>query len=187
MSNHEEQCCCGTQGVMIGQPAPEFTVDALVGKEFKTINLSDYKDKWVVLFFYPLDFTFVCPTEIIEFSNRASEFESRKCQVLGGSTDSKFSHLGWVNSHPGLKDLKIPLIADYTKQIAYDYGILKEELGAAYRGTFIIDPEGKIRFIYITDLSVGRSVDEVLRVLDALQSGELTPCQWKKGDAPIKV
>ena len=86
-----------------------------------------------------------------------------------------------------MKDLKIPLIADYTKQIAYDYGILKEELGAAYRGTFIIDPEGKIRFIYITDLSVGRSVDEVLRVLDALQSGELTPCQWKKGDAPIKV
>ena len=108
MSNHEEQCCCGTQGVMIGQPAPEFTVDALVGKEFKTINLSDYKDKWVVLFFYPLDFTFVCPTEIIEFSNRASEFESRKCQVLGGSTDSKFSHLGWVNRSSGIERFKNP-------------------------------------------------------------------------------
>ena len=96
MSHSEDQCCCGTQGVMIGQPAPEFTVDALVGKDFKTINLTDYKKegKWVVLFFYPLDFTFVCPTEIIEFSNRSAEFEKRNTQVLGGSTDSKFSPLG---------------------------------------------------------------------------------------------
>ncbi|RJP33299.1 MAG: peroxiredoxin [Candidatus Omnitrophota bacterium] len=174
--------------LQIGKPAPDFKVEALVGKEFKEIRLSDYKGKkWVCLFFYPLDFTFVCPTEIIEFSNRGKEFAERNCQVLGASTDSKFSHLGWCSSHPGLKDLKIPLLADYKKQIACDYGILKEDLGAAFRGTFLIDPDGNLRFIYITDLSVGRNVDEVLRVLDALQTGELTPCQWKKGDAPLKV
>jgi len=173
--------------IQIGQPAPDFKVDALVGKEFKSIKLSDYKGQWVCLFFYPLDFTFVCPTEIVEFSNRSGEFKDRKCQVLGGSTDSKYCHLGWATSHPELKDLKIPLIADYTKQIARDYGILLEEAGLALRGTFLIDPEGKIRFIYINDLPVGRNVDEILRVLDALQTGGLTPCQWKKGQSTIKT
>ncbi len=176
--------CCKVQ---IGQPAPAFTVDALDGKDFKQISLSDYKGKWVCLFFYPLDFTFVCPTEIVQFSDRSKEFEERGCQVIGGSTDSKFSHLGWCTSHPELKDLKIPLIADFTKSIARDYGILKEDLGATYRGTFIIDPDQNIRFIYITDLDVGRSVDEVLRVLDALQTEGLKPCGWKKGDKLLEV
>ena len=171
----------------IGQPAPEFNVDALVGKQFKQISLADYKGKWVCLFFYPLDFTFVCPTEIVEFSKRSGEFAEKNCQVLGASTDSKFSHLGWANSHPDLAHLKIPLLADYTKQIAREYGILKEDLGAAYRGTFIIDPEGILRFIYVTDLEVGRNVDEVLRVLGALQTGGLTPCNWKPGDSTLKV
>jgi alkyl hydroperoxide reductase subunit AhpC len=172
--------------VKIGKPAPDFKVDALVGKDFKQLSLSDYKGKWVVLFFYPLDFTFVCPTEIIEFSNRSGEFETRGAQVIGGSTDSKFSHLGWCSSHPGLKDLKIPLIADYKKEIASAYDILEEDLGAAFRGTFVIDPEGNIRWICVNDLPVGRNVDEVLRVLDALQTGELTPCQWKKGEEVLK-
>ncbi len=172
--------------VQIGQQAPDFKVEALVGKEFKEISLDEYKGKWLCLFFYPLDFTFVCPTEIVEFSNRASEFEERNCSVVGGSTDSKFSHLGWANSHPELSNLTIPLLADYKKEIATGYGILNEEIGAAFRGTFLIDPEGKIRFIYINDLNVGRNVDEVLRVLDALQTGELTPCQWRKGQETLQ-
>ncbi len=172
--------------VQIGQPAPDFKVKALVGKEFKDVSLSDYKGRWVCLFFYPLDFTFVCPTEIVEFSERSNDFSERDCQVLGGSTDSEWSHLGWCNSHPELKKLNIPLLADYKKEIARKYGILKEDLGATYRGTFLIDPDGNIRFIYITDLPVGRNVDEVLRVLDALQTGELTPCQWKKGQEVLK-
>ena len=170
----------GYNGVKIGQKAPGFTVQALVGKDFKELSLSDYKGKWVCLFFYPLDFTFVCPTEIVEFSNRSGDFEERNCQVIGGSTDSHFSHLGWANSHPDLADLKIPLIADYNKTVSRDLGILKEDLGGAYRGTFLIDPEGIIRFIYITDLEVGRNVDEILRVLDALQTDGLKPCGWKK-------
>lgn len=185
-----EKGCCEQKTcakVQIGHPAPAFTVDALDGKDFKQISLSDYKGKWVCLFFYPLDFTFVCPTEIVEFSDRSKEFEERGCHVIGGSTDSKFSHLGWCSNHPELKSLKIPLIADFTKSIARDYGILKEDLGATYRGTFIIDPNQNIRFIYITDLDVGRSVDEVLRVLDALQTEGLKPCGWKKGDNVLSV
>ncbi|MFB3787279.1 MAG: peroxiredoxin [bacterium] len=173
--------------IRIGLPAPDFTVEALEKKDFKKISLSGLKGKWICLFFYPLDFTFVCPTEIVEFSHRSKEFADRGCVVIGGSTDSKFSHLGWCNSHPELKNLQIPLIADYTKSVARDYGILKDDEGMAYRGTFLIDPEGILRFIYITDLPVGRNVDEVLRVLDALQTGGLTPCQWKKGEATLKV
>jgi len=172
--------------VRIGLPAPDFTVEAVEKKKFTKISLSDYKGKWVCLFFYPLDFTFVCPTEIVEFGQKSSEFAQRDCVVIGGSTDSKFSHLGWCNNHPDLKNLPIPLIADYTKDIARKYGILKDDEGMAYRGTFLIDPEGILRFIYITDLPVGRNVDEVLRVLDALQTGELTPCQWKKGESVLK-
>ncbi len=173
--------------IQIGQPAPDFGVKALVGKEFKDLKLGDYKGKWVCLFFYPLDFTFVCPTEIIEFSDRSGDFKDRDCEVIGGSTDSEFSHLGWCNSHPGLKDLKIPLIADYKKEVTRSYGILNHGMGVAFRGTFIIDPEGLVRWICVNDLPVGRNIDEVLRVLDALQTGELTPCQWKKGDDVLKL
>lgn len=172
--------------LQIGKPAPDFAVDSLVGRDFKTTTLNEYKGKWVCLFFYPLDFTFVCPTEIVEFSNRSNEFKDRNCEVIGGSTDSKFSHLGWVNSHPELKDLKIPLIADYKKEVARSYGVLLHEEGIALRGTFLIDPDGNMRWICVNDLPVGRNVDEVLRVLDALQTGELTPCQWKKGEKVIK-
>lgn len=172
--------------LQIGKPAPDFQVEALVGREFKEVKLDDYKGKWVCLYFYPLDFTFVCPTEIVEFNNRLSEFKDRNCEIIGGSTDSKFSHLGWVNSHPELKNLQYPLIADYKKEVARSYGILLEEEGVALRGTFIIDPEGKVRWVSINDLPVGRNVEEVLRVLDALQTGELTPCQWKKGEEVLK-
>jgi alkyl hydroperoxide reductase subunit AhpC len=169
----------------IGQSAPDFTADALLGKEFVTVKLNDYKGKWVVLFFYPLDFTFVCPTEIIEFNERLQEFKDRGVEVLGASIDSKFSHLGWSESHPGLANLQYPLLSDLTKRISADYDVLNEEAGFALRGTFIIDPEQKVRWITVNDAPVGRNVDEVLRVLDALQSGNLTPCGWKKGDKTL--
>ncbi|MDK2971052.1 MAG: lipoyl-dependent peroxiredoxin subunit [Candidatus Sumerlaeota bacterium] len=173
--------------IQIGQKAPEFECKALVGTEFKSIKLSDYKGKWVCLYFYPLDFTFVCPTEIKAFSDMVPEFEDRDCVVLGGSCDSEFSHLGWVNSKSELKDLKHPLISDYTKQISASLGILDAAKGVSHRATFLIDPEGIVRFIYVTDLNVGRSPDEVIRVLDALQTDELCPCNWKKGAETISV
>lgn len=173
--------------IQIGQKAPDFTCQALVGQEFKEINLSDYRGKWVCLYFYPLDFTFVCPTEIKSFSDMVPEFEDRDCFVLGGSCDSHFSHLGWVNAKSELKDLKHPLISDYTKSISASLGILDHEKGVSQRATLLIDPDGIVRFIYVTDLNVGRSPEEVLRVLDALQTDELCPCNWKKGEETINA
>lgn len=170
----------------VGQPAPQFTAEALVGREFKSIKLSEYKGKWVCLYFYPLDFTFVCPTEIAEFSRLTPEFEKRNCVVLGGSCDSKYSHLGWVQAKKEIGDLKHPLIADYTKDIAKAYGILDDKKGVSKRAAFLIDPEGIIRFVYVTDLSVGRNPQEVLRVLDALDTGELCPVSWSKGQPTLK-
>lgn len=156
----------------VKQPAPDFKAAAVVNKEFKTISLADYKGKnWLVLFFYPLDFTFVCPTEIIEYSERAAEFEALGAKVVGASVDSKYSHLAWINlprKEGGLGDMKIPLIADLNKKIATDYGVLHDG-EIATRGTFIIDPKGIVRQITINDLSVGRNVDETLRLLEAFQ------------------
>src|SRR5690606_30686756 len=128
--------------------------------------------KWVVLYFYPMDFTFVCPTEIVEFDSKVPDFEDRDVVLLGGSTDTEYSHLGWVNSHADLKALKHPLFADVTKRMALDYGVLIPDKGVALRGTFIIDPHGDLRWISIHDLGVGRNVDEVLRVIDALKTDE---------------
>ncbi len=171
--------------VMVGQKAPEFELEGVVGKDFRKVKLSDYRGrKWVVLFFYPLDFTFVCPTEIREFSRREGEFAREECQVLGASIDSKFSHLAWIEH--GLGALAYPLLSDLTKKTAREYGILKEDLGAAYRATFIIDPEGTIRWLTVSDLGVGRSVDETLRALQALKTGELCPVGWKPGEAFLK-
>ncbi|XP_076462242.1 peroxiredoxin-like isoform X2 [Babylonia areolata] len=175
------------------KPAPEFSVQAVVNGEFKTVKLTDYRGKYVVLFFYPLDFTFVCPTEIIAFSDRAEEFRSVNCEVLAASTDSVFSHLAWVNTprkQGGLGNMKIPLLADKDLQLSRQYGCLKEDEGIAFRGLFIIDDKGNLRQITINDLPVGRSVDETLRLVQAFQftdaHGEVCPAGWKPGKDTIK-
>ncbi|KAJ3413190.1 NAD-dependent protein deacetylase sirtuin-2 [Chytridiales sp. JEL 0842] len=172
-------------------PAPDFQAVAVVDKEFKNVSLKDYKGKWLVLFFYPMDFTFVCPTEIITFSDRAADFKKINCEVVGASIDTKFSHLAWINQprkEGGLGDMKIPLLADVTKKISTDYGVLidhGEDNGVALRGTFIIDPKGIIRHISINDLGVGRNVDEVKRLVEGYQftdeHGEVCPAGWQKG------
>lgn len=174
--------------IQIGAPAPEFTVQAYdrtkdnTNDQFTEVKSSDFKGKWVCLFFYPLDFTFVCPTELVSFNESLDEFASRDCAVLTASTDSVYSHKGWCDSHPDLAKLKYPMIADTNHTVSKSYGVLKEDAGIAYRGVFLIDPEGVLRWEAIHDLGVGRNVDEVLRVLDALQTGGLTPCGWKKGE-----
>ena len=175
---------------LVGLPAPDFTATAVVDQEFKTVSLSDYHGKYVVLFFYPLDFTFVCPTEITAFSDRHSEFSSRNTEVLGVSVDSQFSHLAWVQTdrkNGGLGDLNYPLVADLKKDIARDYNVLDEEAGIALRGLFIIGPDGVIRHSTINFLPVGRSVDETLRVLQAFQyvdshPDEVCPANWQPGE-----
>jgi len=176
----------------VQKEAPDFTADAVVNEDFKSVKLSDYRGKYVILFFYPLDFTFVCPTEIVAFSDRIGEFHKRGAEVIGCSVDSKFSHLAWVQtprSQGGLGGLKYPLVSDLTKKISQDYGVLLDG-GIALRGTFLIDKQGVIRAMTVHDLPLGRSVDEALRVLDALQffekNGEVCPADWKPGAATIK-
>lgn len=175
--------------VQVGKAAPDFNTKALVGREFQDISLKQYTDadKWVVLFFYPKDFTFVCPTELVEFNSKVDEFEDRDVVVLGGSTDSEFSHLGWVKSHNDLSDLQYPLFADIKKEMATAYGVLDEDEGVALRGTFVIDPNGVVQWAQINSMNVGRNVDEVIRVIDALQTDELCPCNWKKGEQTIQL
>lgn len=178
--------------LQIGQPAPNFTADAVVGEEFKKVNLADYKGKWVVLFFYPLDFTFVCPTEITAFSDNYGKFKELGAEVLGVSVDSKFSHLAWIKTsrkEGGLGHLNYPLLADLTKEISRNYEVLMDA-GIALRGVFIIDPNGKLRYKVVHDLGIGRNTDEVLRVLQAIQevdkTGEVCPANWKPGGQKIK-
>lgn len=165
---------------LVTKKAPDFTVDAVVGDgDFKKISLSDYKGKYVVLFFYPADFTFICPTEIQEFSRRHEEFRAANCEILGASTDSKHSHKAWVKG--GLGKLNHPLLADFNKTVARDYGALMEDNGMALRATFIIDPNGIVQHAsYNADL-LGRSVSETLRLVQALQTGERCPVEWKPG------
>jgi alkyl hydroperoxide reductase subunit AhpC len=163
----------------VGRPAPHFAVEAVEkGGEFVTVDLNDFKGKWLVLFFYPLDFTFVCPTEITGFSHRNEEFKKLGARVLGGSTDSVHSHKAWLKE---LGDLNYPLFSDMSRTMSRDYGVLIADKGIALRGTFIIDPDGILRYALYHDLGVGRSVDETLRVLEALQTGELCPMDWKQG------
>jgi alkyl hydroperoxide reductase subunit AhpC len=181
----------------IRQPAPAFTAEAVVDGEFKTISLSDYLGKYVVLFFYPLDFTFVCPTEIIAFSEKAAAFRAIGAEVIGASCDSKFSHLAWINTprkKGGLGEMQIPLIADYNKDLARAYDVVvdgPEDAGVAFRGVFIIDPKGILRQITVNDLPVGRNVDEILRLVEAFQfvdeHGEVCPANWKKGNKTMKA
>lgn len=173
----------------IGDKFPEFDLQAVVsldkGKEFERVTHNSHPGKWQVVFFWPMDFTFVCPTEIAEFGRRNSDFEDRDAQVLGVSTDTHFVHLAWRNNHPDLKDLSYPMVADTKRELASALGVLHKDEGIALRATFIVDPDGIIRWINVNDLSVGRNVDEVLRALDALQTGELCPCNWKKGEATL--
>lgn len=153
-------------------------------------TLDSYRGKWLALFFYPLDFTFVCPTEITAFSDRAQEFFDVDCEILGVSTDSVHSHRAWIKTpvdQNGLGEINFPLASDITKQVARDYGVLVEEEGVALRGLFLIDPEGIIRYQVVHDMNVGRNVDEVLRVLEAAQSGGLCAANWKPGEANLTV
>ncbi|XP_053868758.1 peroxiredoxin-2 [Malaclemys terrapin pileata] len=177
----------------VGKPAPSFHATAVVDGAFKEIKLSDYRGKYVVLFFYPLDFTFVCPTEIIAFSERAEDFRKLRCEVLGVSVDSHFTHLAWVDTprkEGGLGAINIPLLSDLTRRMAADYGVLKEDEGITYRGLFIIDDKGVLRQITVNDLPVGRSVEEVLRLVQAFQytdtHGEVCPAGWHPGSDTIK-
>lgn len=180
---------------IIGKPAPAFKKTALTaGGEFKEISLDDYKGKYVILFFYPLDFTFVCPTEIIAFSERAQEFRNIGCEVIAASVDSEFSHLAWTNldrKKGGLGKMDIPIISDITKSLSRDYGVLIEEAGVALRGLFLIDDKGILRQMTINDLPVGRNVDEALRLVKAFQfvdkHGEVCPANWHEGSATMKA
>jgi peroxiredoxin (alkyl hydroperoxide reductase subunit C) len=175
--------------VTVGSKFPEFKKKAVVsiepGKEFESISNDDIQGKWTVLFWWPKDFTFVCPTEIAEFNKAFADFTSRNTVLLGASTDSEYVHLAWRKNHPELKDLKFPMIADTSKSLAEELGILEADEKIAYRATYIIDNEGIVRWLNVNDLSVGRNVAEVVRVLDALQTGELTPCNWVRGEATL--
>lgn len=168
---------------LVGKKAPAFNMNAVSGdgENFINVKLEDYKGKWLVMFFYPLDFTFVCPTEITGYSKRVDDFKKLGAEIFAASTDSQFSHQAWINSSLG--KLNFPLASDFTKSVAMDYGILVEEEGVALRGLFIIDPEGVVRYSVVHDLNVGRSVDETLRVLAALKSGGMCPIDWHPGDA----
>jgi len=174
-------CNCGPLG--LGDKVPDFEAEAFVSGEIKKMKLSDHKGKWVVLFFYPLDFTFVCPTEIRGFAKKEGEFKEANAVVIGASTDSAYSHKAWFEKD--LPEVKFPVIADTTHLISRTFGVLKEDQGIAYRGTFIIDPEGVLRYQVVSDLSVGRSVEETLRVLKALQTGELCPIDWTPGEKTL--
>lgn len=175
---------------LVGLKAPEFTATAVVDQEFQTVTLSQYRGKYVVLFFYPLDFTFVCPTEITAFSDRYADFTSRNTEVLGVSVDSQFSHLAWIQTdrkQGGLGDIAYPLVADLKKEIASAYNVLDEDAGVALRGLFIIDPDGVIQHATINNLAVGRNVEETLRVLQAFQHvkanpDEVCPANWTPGE-----
>ena len=176
--------------IRVGQTAPDFTATAVFDQEFKTVKLSDYRGQYTVLFFYPLDFTFVCPTEIIAFSDRYEEFKSLGTEILGVSVDSEFSHLAWIQTdrkEGGIGDIAYPLISDIKKEISTAYNVLDPEAGVALRGLFIIDKEGIIQHATINNLSFGRSVDETLRTLKALQyvqshPDEVCPAGWTEGE-----
>lgn len=177
----------------VSHKAPDFAADAYVNGEFKKVSLADYKGKKVVLFFYPLDFTFVCPTEILAFSDRIEDFKKRNTQVVGASVDSKFTHKAWADtdrSEGGIKGVNYPLLSDLTKQIARDYGVLLEDAGIALRGLFIINKDGILKHATINHNDLGRNIDEVLRVVDAIdyteEHGEVCPANWKQGDKAMK-
>ena len=175
----------------IGDRLPPFKLQAVVstqsGQEFAEITDRSHPGLWRVLFSWPMDFTFVCPTEIAAFGKKEREFRNRDAQVLGLSTDTHFVHLAWRKNHPDLAKLPFPMLADTKRELATELGILHKQDGVALRATFIVDPQNVIRWASVNDLSVGRNVDEVLRVLDALQTDELCPCNWKQGEPTLVV
>jgi peroxiredoxin (alkyl hydroperoxide reductase subunit C) len=176
----------------VGQPAPDFDMPSTKNMEKldQNVKLSDYEGKWVVLLFYPLDFTFVCPTELTTFSERYEDFQGIGAEVIGVSTDSVHSHRAWLRtplSQNGVEGLKYPLASDITKQVSRDYGVLIEDKGIALRGLFVIDPSGVLRYAVVHDLNVGRSAEETLRVIQALQTGGLCQAEWRPGQETLKV
>jgi peroxiredoxin (alkyl hydroperoxide reductase subunit C) len=175
----------------VGQKFPEFNVTATVSTDLKTaftqIGADTYPGKWKVIFFWPKDFTFVCPTEIVAFANLNKDFADRDAVLLGASVDSEFVHLAWRQNHADLKNLPIPMLADVKRELSSALGIIDPNAGVSQRAVYIVDPENVIRFVMVTDLSVGRNSTEVLRVLDALQTDELCPCNWNKGQDTIHL
>jgi peroxiredoxin (alkyl hydroperoxide reductase subunit C) len=184
--NHKE-----IRMLTVGNNFPHFNLKATVSiesldKAFADIDNNTYKGKWTCVFFYPKDFTFVCPTEIKGFADLDAQFKDRDCQILAASTDSEFVHMAWRKDHKDLRDLPFPMLADINKDLTRALGILDDE-GVAKRAAFLVDPEGVIRFVYVTEGSVGRNPAEVLRVLDALLTDELCPCNWNKGEETLKA
>ena len=189
--------CCGTssadeqtpgvrhRSAKVGEPAPAFTVEAVSGKDVKTVSLEDYRGKWLVLFFYPADFSFICPTEITGFNKELERFKALNAEVLGGSVDGKFAHLAWIK-RGDLGELEYPLFSDIKKKMAKQYGVLDAKEGVALRGLFIIDPNGIVQYQVVHNMSVGRSVEETLRVLEGLQTANLCPLNWKPGQKTLK-
>lgn len=175
----------------VGNQFPRFNLTGVVSSDintaFKDIASEDLAGKWKVVFFWPKDFTFVCPTEIAAFGSLNREFEDRDAVLLGASTDSEFVHVAWRKEKEELRDLPFPMLSDIRRELAGSLGILDEAEGVAQRATYIVDPDNIIRFVYVTDLNVGRSPEEVLRVLDALQTDELCPCNWQAGEETLKV
>lgn len=176
-------------GVLVGKKAPDFTATAVVDGEFKELSLSDYRGKNVLLFFYPLDFTFVCPTELHTFQDKLEDFSERNTAVIGVSVDSQFSHLAWLNTDRedgGIMGVKYPLVSDIQKTITRDYDVMVDGEGVAYRGAFLIDKAGMVRHQTVNDLPLGRNIDEFIRLIDALEfveeHGEVCPANWQKGD-----
>lgn len=175
----------------LGKKFPQFKMKAVKGTDPKTafsdVTNDSYKGRWLVAFFYPKDFTFVCPTEIKGFGDLNKDFTARETQVLGISTDNEFSHLAWMNQKEELKNLPFPLLSDINRNLSEELGILDDVEKVAARATYIVDPDGIIRFVSVNDGSVGRNPKEVLRVLDALQTDELCPCNWEKGQKTIQL
>lgn len=175
----------------IGQRFPDFSLTGVVSNDlksaFRSFDQGSFPGKWKVVFFWPKDFTFVCPTEIAGFGRLEQEFRARDAQVLGVSIDSEYVHLAWRKEKAELKELPFPMLADLKRDLAGRLGILDPHEGVAQRATFIVDPQGIIRFVYVTDSNVGRSPEEVLRVLDALQTDELCPCNWKQGEETLQA
>lgn len=175
----------------IGQEFPAYKLTGVVSNDinaaFRDFDDKSFAGKWLVVFFWPKDFTFVCPTEIAGFGKLNRDFADRDAQVLGVSTDSEFTHLAWRKDREELRSLPFPMLSDIKRELSQALGILDPAAGVAQRATYIVDPEGVIRFVYVTDLNVGRSPDEVLRVLDGLQTDELCPCNWQKGDDTLKA
>lgn len=175
----------------IGDRMPQFDVPAVVStdpqKAFERITSKSSEGKWKILFFWPKDFTFVCPTEIAGFGKLNGDFNDRDAVIYGVSTDSEYVHLAWRRAHPDLQDLPFPMLADIKRELATAFGVLDRKEGVALRATFIVDPDDVIRFVSVNDLNVGRNPEEVLRVLDALQTDELCPCNWQKGEPVLKA